>query len=302
MKREHLKTCTETACMKRPVITDSTSGEVVCGSCGLVLSEKSEYANADNVSANQVHEVKNRSGSTSMAMYDYGLSTRIDFKNKDASGKALSIDMRNRFISLRTWDARSQSEQADRNMKFSFSLLDALKANLSIPDMVIERAAQIYRKAIVKKMTKGRSIASVMCASLYAACREANIPRTLNDIAKAANISRTVLSRSYRTLIRRLDLSLKPYDSSEFINRIASNAMISEKIKRDALEILSKITKKETLTGRNPLGVASSVLYLSCIANGEKITQEVLAKASGITTVTIRNTIPSIRKELGIKT
>lgn len=300
MKYEHPKACTEAVCMKRPVITDSTSGEVVCGSCGLVLSEK--YGSIDNVSANQVHEVKNRSGNTSMAMYDYGLSTRIDFKNKDASGKALSIDMRNRFIRLRTWDARSQSEQVDRNMKFSFALLDALKVNLSIPDMVVERAVQIYRKAIAKKMTKGRSIASVMCASLYAACREANIPRTLNDIAKAANISRTVLSRSYRTLIRRLDLNLKPYDSSEFINRIASNAMINEKIKRDALETLSKITKKETLVGRNPLGVASSVLYLSCIANGEKITQEALAKASGITTVTIRNTIPSIRKELGIKT
>ena len=298
MRFQDLKVCTETACMKKSIITDNISGEIVCGSCGSVLSE-SEYTSADNAISNQV---KNRSAKTSMAMYDHGLFTTIDFQNKDAYGRALSADMRNRFIRLRTWDARSQSEHADRNMKFSFSLLDALKANLSIPDMVVERTAQIYRKAIAKKMTKGRSIASVLCASLYAACREADIPRTLNDIAKAANISRTVLSRSYRTLIRRLDLNLRPYGSSEFINRIASKAMINEKIKRDALEMLSRITKKEVLTGRNPLGVASSVLYLSCIANGEKITQEALAKASGITTVTIRNTIPSIRKELGITT
>jgi transcription initiation factor TFIIB len=301
MKYRDSKECTETACMKKLVITDSASGEVICGSCGLVLSEKSEYPGLDNTFTH-THETKNTTGRISMAISDYGLSTRIDFKNKDALGKELSADMRNRFIRLRTWDARSQAEHADRNMKFSFSLLDSLKANLSIPDIVIERAAQIYRKAIAKKMTKGRSIASVLCASLYAACREADTPRTLNDISKAANISRTVLSRSYRTLIRRLDLNLRPFDSSEFINRIASQAMINEKTKRDALEILSRLTKKETLTGRNPLGIASSVLYLSCITNGEKITQEILAKASGITPVTIRNTIPSIRKELGMKT
>jgi transcription initiation factor TFIIB len=297
MNHKDLMVCTETVCVKKSVITDTISGETVCASCGLVLSEdNSSQYNASNTSG-----AKNVTGKTSMAMYDYGLSTIIDIKNKDASGKALSADMQNRFFRLRTWDARSQVDHADRNMKFSFTLLDALKANLSIPDMVIERAAQIYRKAIASKMTRGRSITSVLCASLYAACREADIPRTLNDICTAANISRTVLSRSYRTLIRKLDLNLRPYDSSEFVNRIASRAMINEKIKRDALDMLSKITKKRILTGRNPLGVASSVLYLSCIANGEKITQETFAKASGITTVTIRNTIPSIRKELGIK-
>lgn len=296
MKHKDLVACTETVCVKKSVIIDTISGETVCASCGLVLSEN----NSSQDNTNQTGG-KNITGKTSMAMYDYGLSTVIDFKNKDASGKALSADMQSRFFRLRTWDARSQAEHADRNMKFSFALLDALKANLSIPDMVIERAAQIYRKAIASKMTRGRSIASVLCASLYAACREADTPRTLNDICKAANISRTVLSRSYRTLIRRLDLNLRPYDSSEFVNRIASRAMINEKIKRDALDMLSKITRKGIIVGRNPLGVASSVLYLSCIVNGEKITQETLAKASGITTVTIRNTIPSIRKELGMK-
>lgn len=299
--KHDLKVCTGMVCMKREVITDSASGEVICGSCGLVLSEKSEDSSLDTISSSQMQGTKNWTGKTSMAMYDYGLSTRIDFKNRDALGRELSSDMKNRFIRLRTWDARSQVDHADRSMKYSFALLDALKANLSIPDIVIERAAQIYRKAIGKKMTKGRSISSVLCASLYAACRETDTPRTLNDISKAANINKTMVSRSYRTLIRRLDLNLRPYDSSEFINRIASQAMINEKIKRDALEMLSKIAKKETLAGRNPLGVASSVLYLSCILNGQKVTQDVIAKASGITTVTIRNTIPSIRKELDMK-
>ena len=64
--------------------------------------------------------------------------------------------------------------------------------------------------------------------------------------------------------------------------------------------MLSIITKKEVVTGKNPLCIASSVLYLSCTINGEKKTQDSIAKASGITSVSIRNTIPKFRKELGL--
>lgn len=291
--------CTGGRCENRFIITDSFSGETVCGNCGLVLSERSEYLGQDN-SSGQVNVIRNRTWSASATMYDRGLPTMIGFRDRDALGKTLSIDMRNRFSRLRTWDARSKNTHIEKNYKLSFSLLDALKVSLGIPDMVAERAAQIYKKAVSTKITRGRSITSVLCASLYAACRESDIPRTLNDIAKAANISKKILSRSYRTLVLDLDLNPRPYDSSEFINKIANHAMISEKAQRDALDMLSKITKKEIHVGRNPLGIASSVLYLSCIINGEKKTQESIAKASGITAVTIRNTISDIRKELGI--
>ena len=300
MLEETFKKCIEARCEKGPIITDGVSGEVVCGSCGLVMTEKSEYSGLDlTIYDPEEFITKNRTGGKiSLAMYDMGLPTVIDYKNKDALGRTLSTDMKGRFSRLRTWDIRSKVTPTDKNLKSSFSLLDALKVNLAIPDMVVERTAQIYRKAVTRKLTRGRSSRSILCASLYAACRETDTPRTLNDIAKAADVRKKVLSRSYRILIETLDLRPKPYDSSEFINRIASEARISEKTRRNALQMLSIIAKKEISTGKNPLGIASSVLYLSCIVNGEKKTQESIAKASGITSVTIRNTIPNLRKEL----
>ena len=301
MLEEPFKKCVAARCERGPIITDDMSGETVCQSCGLVFSEKSEYSGSDYPTYEPEDLARNRiGGKISLAMYDMGLPTIIDFKNKDALGRPLSSDMKSKFSRLRTWDVRSKATPSDKNLKSSFSLLNALKENLSIPDMVIERAAQIYRKAVTRKLTRGRSAASILCASLYSACRESDTPRTLIDIAMAANVRKKVLSRSYRILIESLDLRLKPYDSSEFINMIASKAMISEKTRRDALQMLSIITKNETVTGKNPLCIASSVLYLSCRVNGEKKTQGSIAKASGITSVTIRNTIPKFRKELGL--
>ncbi|HLC24069.1 MAG TPA: transcription initiation factor IIB [Nitrosopumilaceae archaeon] len=285
------------------MITDGVLGEIVCGSCGLVLVEKVE----DSALESRIHDVeeyldKSRTGSGStLAMHDMGLTTVIGTENKDASGNFLSSDMKNRFKRLRLWNTRSESRPTDRNLKMAFTILNTIKTKLAIPDMVIEKAAYIYRKAIVKKLTRGRSISGLIHASLYAACRETDTPRTLRDIAHAGNLTKKNLATSYRNLIKILDLNLKPYDPSEFITRISSQVGISEKTRRDALNILSKAAEKEISVGKNPVSLAAASLYLSCMMNHEEKNQDDIAKASGVTAVTIRNRVRSLRKDLKIK-
>jgi len=285
------------------LITDGVLGEIVCGSCGLVLVEKVE----DSALESRIHDVeeyldKSRTGSGStLAMHDMGLTTVIGTENKDASGNFLSSDMKNRFKRLRLWNTRSESRPTDRNLKMAFTILNTIKTKLAIPDMVIEKAAYIYRKAIVKKLTRGRSISGLIHASLYAACRETDTPRTLRDIAHAGNLTKKNLATSYRNLIKILDLNLKPYDPSEFITRISSQVGISEKTRRDALNILSKAAEKEISVGKNPVSLAAASLYLSCMMNHEEKNQDDIAKASGVTAVTIRNRVRSLRKDLKIK-
>ena len=285
------------------MITDGVLGEIVCGSCGLVLVEKVE----DSALESRIHDVeeyldKSRTGSGStLAMHDMGLTTVIGTENKDASGNFLSSDMKNRFKRLRLWNTRSESRPTDRNLKMAFTILNTIKTKLAIPDMVIEKAAYIYRKSIVKKLTRGRSISGLIHASLYAACRETDTPRTLRDIAHAGNLTKKNLATSYRNLIKILDLNLKPYDPSEFITRISSQVGISEKTRRDALNILSKAAEKEISVGKNPVSLAAASLYLSCMMNHEEKNQDDIAKASGVTAVTIRNRVRSLRKDLKIK-
>ena len=272
----------------------------MCGSCGLVLVEKVEDTGLES----RIHDAeeylaRSRTGSGStLAMHDMGLTTVIGTGGKDASGKFLSSDMRNTFRRLRLWNTRSESRSTDRNLKAAFTILDTIKTKLAIPNMVIEKAAYIYRKAMAKKMTRGRNISGLICASLYAACRDTDTPRTLQDIMYAGNVNKKNLSGSYRNLIKILDLKLKPYDPSDFITRISSEVGISEKTRRDALNILSKAVEKEISAGKNPISMAGAALYLSCMMNHEGKNQDDIAKASGVTTVTIRNRVRSLRKDL----
>ena len=221
--------CELDACKTYPAITDSERGEIVCGGCGLILVQNLADASYENNGYTQEDFMKQtRTGpATSLTMFDKGLSTVIG-NNKDSSGNALSSKTKYEFNRLRTWDQRSKSRKTATLSK-AFTLLHSMKTKLGVPDNVVENAAYIYRKIVSAKLTRGRTMASLISASLYAACREHNIPRTLDDIAKAGNVERRILSRDLRTIIKKLGLNLNQYDTASFISKISNNMNLKEK-------------------------------------------------------------------------
>ena len=290
--------CQLDTCKTYPIITDSERGEIVCGGCGLILVQNIADISYESNSYTLEGFMKlARTGpATSLTMYDKGLSTVIG-TNKDFSGNALPSKTKYEFNRLRTWDQRSKSRNTATLSK-AFTLLHGMKTKLGIPDNVVENAAYIYRKTVNAKLTRGRTMASLISASLYAACRENNIPRTLDDIAAAGNVERRILSRDLRTLIKKLGLNLKQYDTSSFISKISNNMNLKEKTKRDAFEILKRCEKEQITAGKHPVAQAAASLYISCIMNGEKISQKKFSVESGVSDVTIRNRVVLIKKTL----
>jgi len=277
-------------CGKKALITDAESGEIFCGGCGFVLSERIESPGPERRSFPDDRINRERTGDgTSLAIHDQGLSTVINLTNRDATGKPLSSSMKKTLKRLRTWDSRSQNEPMDRNFKQAFSELYRVKDKLALSDSVVEKAAYIYRKALEKKLIRGRSISVMIGSALYAACRETNTPRTLKEIAKTANIKKGDLAARYRLLVKELDLKMPVVDSVQNVARIASKIGLSEKTKRYAIEILRKAEENKISAGKNPMSLAATALYISCVKNGENHSQRDFAEAANITEVTIRN-------------
>jgi len=290
--------CQLDTCKTYPVITDSERGEIVCGGCGLILVQNiADTSYESNGYTLEGFMKQARTGpATSLTMYDRGLSTVIGV-NKDFSGNTLPSKTKYEFNRLRTWDQRSKSRNTATLSK-AFTLLHGMKTKLGIPNNVVENAAYIYRKIVSAKLTRGRTMTSLISASLYAACRENNIPRTLDDIANAGNVERRILSRDLRTIIRKLGLNLNQYDTASFISKISNNMNLKEKIKRDAFEILKRCEKEQITAGKHPVAQAAASLYISCIMNGENISQKKFSVESGVSDVTIRNRSVLIKKTL----
>jgi transcription initiation factor TFIIB len=135
----------------------------------------------------------------------------------------------------------------------------------------------------------------LIAASLYAACRETETPRTLKDVSDAGNLKKKDISKCYRLLHQELDLKMPVVDPIQCVARIASKLGITEKTKRYAIKVLRIAQEHEESSGKDPMGLAASALYLSSVKNGESITQRDIAEAANVTEVTIRNRYKGLR-------
>ena len=290
-------------CGKGPTVTDSTGSELYCTHCGLVVKEKIVDQGPEwrSFSSDEKGD-RSRSGSpTSIAMHDMGLATVVGTQNKDASGRSLSGSMKATVERMRTWDRRSQAhESSDRNLRQAFSELRRFSDKLTVAEAVTEKAAYFYRKALERNLVRGRSITGIIAASLYAACRDAEVPRTLKDIAAVTNVKKKDLARSYRLLHREMDFKMPVADASRCVSGIASRSGMSEKTQRRAREILLRAKQAGITAGKDPMGLAASALYVACTLEGNTITQKDVAQAAKVTEVTIRNRYKGLREALGI--
>jgi transcription initiation factor TFIIB len=279
------------------IITDPESGEIICNGCGMIVSDRIQNINQPEWRAfsNEERNDRSRTGiPTSLAIHDMGLATVIGRSDRDASGRKIDAAMHTTMQRLRTWDSRALIHaSSDISLMHALNKLDILKDKLTLPYAVVEKAAYIYRKAQYKKLSRGRLISGLMAASVYAACREMSTLRTLKDIAAASNIKRKHLAKAYRLLLIELDIKVPLVDHIKCIAKVANKANLSEKTKRQAISIINEVRRKDNeisySAGKNPMGLAATILYLSCLKTGENTTQNYIAEAAGVTEVTLRN-------------
>jgi transcription initiation factor TFIIB len=167
--------------------------------------------------------------------------------------------------------------------------LKRLSDRLHIPASIKKRGAVIYRKALDAGLVKGRSIAEITTAALYAACRSSEIPRTLKEVAEASNLKRKDIARCYRLVLTELNMKMPVKDPLKSISKIASKVKIPVKTQRKALNILNEAKKKGVTSGKDPTVMAAASLYLSCTLDGVKRTQRDIAQAANVTEVTVRS-------------
>lgn len=301
LQEEIFGNCTQNICSKGPLVTDVEVGEVMCESCGMVLAEKTTGMGSEYHTFTKEDYITNsRVGPKLKLSYIDSLSTVINSHNIDSSGKRLSGKMKSEFYRLRKWDRQSKSKK-NKIFNEPFIMLDAIRSKLGLSELVVEKSAHMYRKAVYNKLIKGRSKQALISAAIYAACRSTNTPRTLKDVADAANVKKKNLQKTYRFLVKNLDLTLDAYDPVDFITRLSSSIDVHEKTRLDAIEFLVKARKLKITAGKNPMGMASAALYLSCVNNNESVSQAQIAESAGVTSVTVRTRYKNLVTEMNNK-
>ena len=250
-------------CRSDSIIFDELTGETICSHCAIVISDKQTTFEND-------HKLKSEMGQpTSLVFPDKGLSTVITSSNTDANGTSLNQDQISSVNRIRYYDKLSGSKNQSRNLRNAFAVMAAAKDKLTLTDPVIERAAYYYRKTLDSKLIKGRSIKEMVVASMYAACKEMDIPRRLEDISKAADADDIFAGRCFRIMTRELSINCPSVDAARYMSKVAENADVNQKTYRTALEMLDVVKKNPISYGKDPKAVATAA-FVWCLSVGRE--------------------------------
>ncbi|MBQ3415250.1 MAG: transcription initiation factor IIB [Methanobrevibacter sp.] len=290
-------------CGSTNLTIDSGRAEISCKRCGLVIQESimdrgREWRAFDK---DQVNKRARTGAPMKFAISDKGLTTDIDWKNRDIHGNSIPERNQSQIYRLRKWNKKLRiSGTGERNLALALSELDRQSSRLGIPRSVREDTALIYREAARKNIVRGRSIEGMVAASVYTACRRCGVPRTLDEVSQASKITKKKIGKNYRFLARELKIKLMPTSPADYVPRFASKLGLSGITEAKAIEIIQKLYNNGLITGREPTGIAAASLYVASVLSGEKKTQRDVAEIAGVTEVTIRNRYKELSEQLDI--
>ncbi|MFB6310986.1 MAG: transcription initiation factor IIB family protein [Salinirussus sp.] len=274
------------------LVTDEARGETTCAECGLVVDEDAvdrgpEWRAFDS----SERDSKSRVGApTTKLMHDKGLSSVIDWQDRDARGNALSARQRQKMQRLRTWDERFRTrDHQERNLKQALGEIERMGSALGLSESVRETASVIYRRALEADLLPGRSIEAVASAALYAAARQAGTPRSIDEVVHVSRIDELEFTRTYRYVIRELELPVEPADPAQYVGRYVSELDLSPDVERRARELLQTGEAANVHVGKSPTGLAAAAVYAAAILENERMTQHEVGEVADVSEVTIRN-------------
>ncbi|MBS3815793.1 MAG: transcription initiation factor IIB [Hadesarchaea archaeon] len=292
-------------CENSKLVRDYQQGILVCENCGYILNQGIKELDPEwRAFSEEQKEKRDRVGAPmTYTIHDKGLSTKIDWKNRDSKGKDLSPKKRSQMYRLRKWQRRIRvSDSSERNLAFALSEIDRMASQLGLPRNAREETSVIYRRAVDENLIRGRSIEGVSSAALYTACRKLDVPRTLEEVAEVSRVSKKEIGRSYRFIARELGIHLPPTNPINYIARFGSELEISGETRIRAIKILKKAKEERLTSGRGPTGLAAAAIYIASTETGERRTQREVAEVAKVTEVTIRNRYKELVKKLGLNT
>ena len=290
-------------CPPDKIIYDEERGEYICEETGEVLEEKVIDQGADWRAFTPEERVKrSRVGSPiDQSIHDLGISTIIDWKDTDAYGNKLNSKRKLDAMKWRKWQLRSRVKtSSERNLYQAMQEIDRIGGLLNLPKSVKNEASMIYRKALEKNLTRGRSIEEIVAASIYTACRRMKVARSLDEISQYTKARKKELAKAYRLIIKTIDLEVPTSDPKDHIIRITDLLNLSGSTVKMAINIIEKAKETGITSGKDPAGVAAAAVYIASVMNDERRTQHDIAAVAGVTEVTIRNRYKELAKELKI--
>ncbi len=284
----------EEFCCDSPKISEEL-GFYVCLNCGLVYDRILDDSPRRAFTQEEIQKRK----SNERVYSPIGPRTIIR-GSRDARGILLSPKYKSKFNRLAKIH-RSLTTSYERNLWIALPNLQRLQKRLGISDTVAEDALRIYTQTVKKKLTMGRSIDTLLAASIFCALRVHGIPRTVEEITKVAQIPKKKVIKSYRLILMeilpKLNLKVQHFTPDRYVDRFNSELKLSMQCRNIAVSIIKTASDNGfNSAGKDPKGIAAAAIYIGSRSCNENRTQKEISKLARVTEVTLRMRVKDLMK------
>lgn len=287
-------------CGDTRLVRDPGSGEVHCSGCGLVLG--STWV-ADDVSFTQGGE-QPRGGRGVGPFVAAGtprrrLGSTLSLR-RDGQGRTLDAQHRSYYGHLKWLMEREVSRRSDSALDRSPAkdLLARVATTMGLPPVILAEAERIFQQGTQRGAFRGRNLGSSVGASLYAACRQFSLPRTLGEVAKATGIRRSEIGRAFKALSRSLGGAMPTVRLQAYLSRYAEELALSPKVRSVVEDMLRETAGRPEVSGLSPHGLVAALIYVASEHEGEPRPRTEVAKVGSVTEVTLRSTTKTVERLL----
>ncbi|KAM7216350.1 Cyclin-like protein [Rhypophila decipiens] len=283
------------------LVEEFSSGDMVCGSCGLVMPDRiidtrSEWRTFSN--DDQGNDDPSRVGDGPNELYgNDNLQTSVGSEGKNSR----------HLQSLQ--NKQNNNANNTKVLSAAYREIQALTDSISAGSVVGNGAKHIFKLVEDNKALKGKSQEAIIAGCIFIACRQAGVPRSFREIYSLTKVSKKEIGRVFK----QLESFLQKIGGEEEIGKAAAalSTQYQAKASTTAVELIQRFcsllgfanpvkverTAKSLalasntvadLAGRSPLSVAAACIYMAALMLNDRRPSKDISKAVGVSDGTVK--------------
>lgn len=290
------------------IVEEFSSGDCVCGSCGLVLGDRivdtrSEWRTFSNDDSGT--DDPSRVGNAANPLLNGSqLETSIAY-----------VDGNSRSRELHRAHAKMSSDKSARGLLQAYKQIGDLCNACQLPTIVSDTAKHLYKLTDDAKAFKGKSTDAIIAGCIFIACRQCKVGRTFREIYNLTQVTKKEIGRTFKALEKffaqqgRQGNSLVPgvpneayqvtesTSARELCVRYGSMLALPNYVVACSQSLAAAMVDTATLAGRSPLSGAAACIYMASHLMGHPKSPKEIAAVAGVSDGTIRTAYKNLYQD-----
>jgi len=286
------------------IVEEFSSGDMVCGSCGLVLGDRivdtrSEWRTFSN--DDQAGDDPSRVGDAANPFLNGAqLETTISYTPGGAGRE------------LHRAQNKTAGDKSTKGLLAAYKEIGAFCDSINIQKVVSDAAKQLFKIVDDHKAFKGKPQEAIIAGCIFIACRQCQVPRTFREIFALTKVPKKEIGRVFKALekffaaqdSKKMDEITKSggivddsqqykttssTKATELMIRYCNNLNLTQNCTTIAQELADRAATIGTLAGRSPISSAAACIYMVSYLMKQPKTAKEISTIAGVSDGTIRN-------------